>query len=334
MPTSGTLQDGVAPAQIATVAAFHNTDNQSGASFAYGLLTGGVAQLINVAGNLDRARETSIDNVSAVGISSGSARLASPISTTITANVATGSQTVAPAAMSGTSRGAAWAIQPGTVLTIANSNGSNSETVFVTAIASTTFTATFATSKTGPAITVEGWAYNQEKDASIGDGVSSAGIATATEYGYNGTTFDAGRTASAANVGAANGIGVDMVASPGMWTVLSTPSISTQATASKTAGSAGVIYVATAVSATVAVGASAWTPTAPVLLNLRNGATGAGTIIGSWYVTCPAAVGSCTTFTLSGLSIPGSAATAMTLEFAAASTLVYQSVTLQGYTTQ
>jgi hypothetical protein len=55
----------------ATVAQYHNADNQTPGATAYGLLTGGVAQLINVAGNIDRQREAGIDNVPAVGLQMG-----------------------------------------------------------------------------------------------------------------------------------------------------------------------------------------------------------------------------------------------------------------------
>jgi len=68
--------------------------------------------------------------------------------TTIAASIATGSQTVTPASMTG--------IVLGSLLNVANSDGSHLEAVTVTAVTGSTFTATFAT-KTGPGITVTVW---------------------------------------------------------------------------------------------------------------------------------------------------------------------------------
>lgn len=68
------------------------------------------------------------------------------VSTTISANVATGQQTVTPAAMTN--------IKVGSTQVVANSDTSNLEYVVVSAITSTTFTAIFASTKTGPGITV------------------------------------------------------------------------------------------------------------------------------------------------------------------------------------
>lgn len=69
------LRDGVTAGNVATVAAFHNADNQTPSSFAYGLLTGGVAQLINGSGNLDRAREGYGDGMPVTGIQAGAEML-------------------------------------------------------------------------------------------------------------------------------------------------------------------------------------------------------------------------------------------------------------------
>lgn len=71
-------------------------------------------------------------------------------STTIASSISTGSHAVTPATMSPGGN----AITVGQVLTVENSNGSNLEVVVVTALTSTTFTATFASSKTGPGIKV------------------------------------------------------------------------------------------------------------------------------------------------------------------------------------
>jgi hypothetical protein len=66
---------------------------------------------------------------------------------------------------------------------------------------------------------------------------------------------------------------------------------------------------------------------------LRDGATGAGTILASWAIAIPATAGACAILSLAGLEIIGSPNTAMTLEFAAAGgALTFQSVTLTGHT--
>jgi len=62
------LIDGVNPLLIATVAQFHNSDNQALPSTAYGLLTGGVDQLLNSSGNLDRKRSAYGDALATTGI--------------------------------------------------------------------------------------------------------------------------------------------------------------------------------------------------------------------------------------------------------------------------
>ena len=50
------------------VQAFHNADNQAVGNTSYGLLTGGVDQLINAAGNLDRKRAVSGDSMAITGL--------------------------------------------------------------------------------------------------------------------------------------------------------------------------------------------------------------------------------------------------------------------------
>jgi hypothetical protein len=69
-PAAGTaagFTDGVAM-RAATVGIFHNSDNQNPGGSAYGLLTGGVDQLINGSGNLDRKREAYGDGMATTGI--------------------------------------------------------------------------------------------------------------------------------------------------------------------------------------------------------------------------------------------------------------------------
>ena len=69
------------------------------------------------------------------------------VNTTVAASIAVGSETVTPASMTG--------ITTGSILWVANSDGSNAEVVTVSGTTGTTFTATFALTKTGPAIEVK-----------------------------------------------------------------------------------------------------------------------------------------------------------------------------------
>lgn len=116
------------------------------------------------------------------------------------------------------------------------------------------------------------------------------------------------------------------------WSVTSNPAVSTQATASKAAGAAGVKHVADCITYSASAGVA---PAATLLsINLRDGATGAGTVLASWRMFVPAAIGQMTVFAMCDLNIPGTAATAMTLEFSALLTSLNESVTLTGYSVQ
>ena len=114
------------------------------------------------------------------------------------------------------------------------------------------------------------------------------------------------------------------------WTVVSTPAVSTQASAS-IAAEASVRHVADCINF------SAGSTTAPaavtnLTVNLRDGATGAGTVIASWTVVAPAATGqNVAPFSACGLNLVGTTNTAMTLEFSALLTNLFESVTLTGF---
>ena len=137
---------------------------------------------------------------------------------------------------------------------------------------------------------------------------------------------------SAANLSAAaSGNGASVFVPAGQWSVTHAPAANTQATASKAAGGAGVRHVCTAISATLVAGATAPTATTATL-NLRDGATGAVTVLMSWTLGLEATAGKTVTLSLSGLSIFGTANTAMTLEYSGASGAnSLQSVNIVGY---
>lgn len=116
------------------------------------------------------------------------------------------------------------------------------------------------------------------------------------------------------------------------WSKVSTPAVSTQASAS-IAAEASVRHVADCVSF------SAGSTTAPALtklnLNLRDGATGAGTIIKSWTIVIPAATGqNAGPYSFCGLNLAGTTNTAMTAEFSALVTNLFEDVTLTGFNLQ
>ena len=109
------------------------------------------------------------------------------------------------------------------------------------------------------------------------------------------------------------------------------PAANAQATISQAAAPAGVKNVCEGISfcfsASTALGGIT-----TVTVNLRDGATGVGTVLKSWQFTLPAATIAPFQVSLSGLHIQGSAATAMTLEFAAGVTNLLENVSLDGYT--
>ena len=185
---STALNDGIATGQKATVAQFHNSDNQTPGAAAYGLFTGGVAQLLNLLGNLDRQRETGTDGIPALGVSTGSAQFAMAFLTTdATDNFAAGTRTFTPAAMSGVLNGVAWSIQAGSVLVL--DSGANAEAVLVTAVTATTFSCTTTKAHNGTVtpFPIAGFVYNQERDvAGELDGATGSGTAVAAEYEWNG----------------------------------------------------------------------------------------------------------------------------------------------------
>ena len=161
--------------------------------------------------------------------------------------------------------------------------------------------------------------------------VGLAGV-MAKAQAFNGTSYDRVRTNSAATLSASTQPFGMLCAAPGEWSINHTPAANTQATITRAAGAAGVRHVCRSISATlIGLAASA---EATVLVNLRDGATGAGTILRSWRLLVVGGTASEVGVELSGLNILGSAATAMTIEFAAAAGAdTFETVALSGYDT-
>jgi hypothetical protein len=100
------------------------------------------------------------------------------------------------------------------------------------------------------------------------------------------------------------------------WAQAHEPAANTQGTTSKAADGAGR-HACTGLTATFTATASA--PTAvEVAVRLRDGASGAGTVLWAGKLSLPATAGASVGVTRSGLWIVGTANTAMTLEFSAA----------------
>lgn len=116
------------------------------------------------------------------------------------------------------------------------------------------------------------------------------------------------------------------------WTIANDPAVNTAATASKAAGTGGAVHVADCVTATFVANTTA--PAAAVVTAvIRDGATGAGTILWSADLGVTATAGlSSTPIYLCGLNINGTANTAMTVEFTAAGGAnTFETVAVTGY---
>lgn len=112
------------------------------------------------------------------------------------------------------------------------------------------------------------------------------------------------------------------------WTINHTPAANTQATATKAAGATGVRHVGKRISFSGA--AAAAQAIVAVNVNLRDGATGAGTIL--WSYSLSLLAGTSFVFDADGFTHLGTAATAMTLEFSAAGGAgTLETVNLEGY---
>lgn len=167
----------------------HNADNQALGGTVYALNTGGVAQILNAAGNVDRQREVAFDGSSAAGIVAGASNLAVPFSTTL------GAAVTATAAPQSVLVASSTNLQVGDIVSI---GGANPESTVVTSIADGThFSAVFANnhSNTDP---VKWFHYNVTRDAAIGDQVSIAGLSAGMTYFWNAYTNKAEMERSAA----------------------------------------------------------------------------------------------------------------------------------------
>lgn len=165
--------------------------------------------------------------------------------------------------------------------------------------------------------------------AATQDGVSPQNVVLETPGLWNGTTVDRGRSQSNANTTTSQAgalTGVELTDTPAGWSVQSSPAVATQATVTRAAGGAGVRHVCKSITVSLACGA---TPQTPINVYVRDGASGAGTILWSGAVAAPA--NGSETIAIP-LSIAGSANTAMTIEFSAAGVAAsLEAVSMTGY---
>lgn len=151
----------------------------------------------------------------------------------------------------------------------------------------------------------------------------------AQEYVFNGAAWDRSRAATAADLVLQPTKGVKLVASPGEWSAFNNGALGAASSASQAAGAAGVRHVLVGYSVIIS---SQVAPLAgAVTINIRDGASGGGIVLEALTVQIPAALYQPILLQRSGLSMVGSAATAMTVEQSAAYAAVATSINFEGY---
>lgn len=175
---------------------------------------------------------------------------------------------------------------------------------------------------------------------SAGSGVADGGAGTTTPSAglilFNNSTWDRQRSASGGNNTATTSTGVAQVSVLSTWSSMHAPAVGTLATISKAAGGGTVRHVATGLVWSFANDGTVNTTARSNTVRLRDGATGAGTVLAEWHVFIPVTSDSAAQrhIHLTGLNISGSANTAMTLEFeGTAADHTFYNVTLLGYST-
>lgn len=159
--------------------------------------------------------------------------------------------------------------------------------------------------------------------------VSSAGVQRVSIA--DGATGNSFKEATVANVSALSGAGSQLASRPGDWSVTyASTALASLASAVKAAGGAGVRHVCTGILAVLTPNTLTANP-GGFHLYLRDGASGAGTLLSDVLVNISTSANTPIIIPWSGLNIVGSSSTAMTLEFSGGQTGCYESVTLTGY---
>jgi hypothetical protein len=198
------IGDGVTPSQTATVAQFHNADNQTLPGTAYGLLTGGVAQILNPSGNLDRQRGTGFDGIPAAGVATGAQQMVGAALTTtfngsVTGNASSQSITVVTTAN----------LKVGDIFITQD----NVEYAEVLSVDSGTQIHAILKNNHGNGQSLTWYHYNQARDATAGDGIAFTGLGASATYLFNTNTGLAEQERSAAGeLDGASGKGTNIAA--------------------------------------------------------------------------------------------------------------------------
>jgi len=174
---------------------------------------------------------------------------------------------------------------------------------------------------------------------SVANSASNQALYMNDTGGYDGTNWDRYRTASLANMYPADGtvspsIGVRLAEKGARWSVVSNPAAGTQASASK-AAVASTRHVVDCVSFSATESTTAVTNT-DLSINVRDGTTGAGTVIWVWAVSDNIGTATISTqyvpsHSICGLNLAGTTNTAMTVEFSAGLTNLNEVVSFSGY---
>jgi len=116
-----------------------------------------------------------------------------------------------------------------------------------------------------------------------------------------------------------------------VFTNVNFPASNTRASSTRAAGATGVRHVLTGLTAILAGGVTAPSVAVQVDVRVRDGVLDTGTILWQAVMTLPAIAGVMNGITRSGLWIPGTAATAMTIEFSAVAggANTYESVSME-----
>lgn len=186
-----------------TVTQFHSADNQNLGS-GNGLLVGGVAQIMNPAGTLDRQRGTGADSIPAVGVATGTQQLAGPQLTTTLNGAITGSNNTQTITVISSTN-----MKVGDIITTSDNVES---TEVLTVPTGTTFTAVLKNNH-GNSATLSWYHYNQARDATVGDNTTGIGLSPSATFLYNNisTNFEYDRSANGEKDGA-SGFGTAVAA--------------------------------------------------------------------------------------------------------------------------
>ena len=136
------------------------------------------------------------------------------------------------------------------------------------------------------------------------------------------------KLASAANLTASTANGALVVAARPTWSATNSPGAGSQASAIQAAGGTGVRHVCDCV--TFSGGATSSASLTPLTVAVLDGST----VLDSWLVFPSGTGQSIKPFSLCGLNLIGSAATAMTAQFSAGLANEYEAVTMMGYDIQ